>query len=737
MQPFRYLTFLGVGAFIVLGNPARGNTDPVPNQPQNPTGSQHAAASEPALEKHRHQGSDHQNLAPAQLAVAKPEPIVAPTFRVAQSRAVKPNVSVAPPTPQALSHVKQPQAVTIADQSLRMRRLGADEVPVSVDTAQATLSQKPAPSASPANSDRSSAPPAAKAAQSSGESTPAAPAAPSPTPAQETAPASPTSPTAPTQSPTQSPTPGADSTAPTSGSQTPATNGPSPVPFTLPLGSDRLTQPPYPSLPTPIPVPEQPTNPLPPVNTPPQLGPAKPGRAPEYLNQNANPLQFPTKPEEVRLRGLQPITLRQAIELAERNSRTLQVQLQTLKRTRAQLQEAKAANYPTVTFQTSLTNSNSASGALGAARTQLQQSLAQGGLGQAASAQDPRASSSLNGTLALNYNLFTSGGRPARIRAAERQLRSDELQVEVTREQLRLDVATNYYDLQQADEQVRIGLSSVRNNEISLRDAQAQERAGLGTRFDVLQAEVSLANARQTLTNAIAQQEISRRQLAQRLNAAQTIDIAAADPVAPAGTWTLTLEDSIVLALKNRAELEQFLAQRELSEQQRKAALSALGPQITLSAEYQFANVFKDDLGTRDGYSLSAGLRWNLFDGGVALAQARQQEANIQIAETQFADTRDQIRFAVEQAYNQLVSNLDNIDTTTRAVGQAEESVRLARLRFRAGVGTQLEVLNAENQLTQAEGNRVNAILGYNRALATLLRSISNFRLGDVSPLRP
>ncbi|MEL7242766.1 MAG: TolC family protein, partial [Cyanobacteria bacterium J06573_2] len=116
----------------------------------------------------------------------------------------------------------------------------------------------------------------------------------------------------------------------------------------------------------------------------------------------------------------------------------------------------------------------------------------------------------------------------------------------------------------------------------------------------------------------------------------------------------------------------------------------------------------------------------NLFDGGRAKAQARQAKANVAIAETQFSDTRNQIRFQVEQAYSGLQSNLENVQTSNAALEQARESLQLARLRFQAGVGTQLEVIDAENALTTAEGNRIGAILDYNRAFVNLQRSVTS-----------
>ncbi|MBL1177068.1 TolC family protein [Pantanalinema sp. GBBB05] len=481
------------------------------------------------------------------------------------------------------------------------------------------------------------------------------------------------------------------------------------------------------------------------------IGPAKPGFAPNYLNPPPNPLYFPTKPAEVQLRGIQPITLEQAIELAKRNSPDLQVSIQQLERTRAVLREQQAANFPSLTVQAGLNSVRSPSGELQIRSIELPvesanfSRLSAFEQAQRIATRDAQLQEDIDvlqiafsASATLSYDLYTSGLRPAQIRAAEQQVRSAELQVEITLEDLRLNVANDYYNLQQADEAVRINAAAVRAAQQSLRDAQALERAGLGTRFDVLRSQVQLANTQQDLTNSFAQQEIARRQLAQRISLSPAVNLAAADPVALAGSWGLTLEDTIVLAFKNRAELEQLLAQRAQSEQQRRAALAALGPTVTLSAQYDYQDPLNDIFPGADGYRFNVGVGWTLFDGGAARARARQQEANIRIAESQFASTRDLIRFRVEQAYANLIANYENIGTTTIALEQAREALRLARLRFQAGVGTQTDVINAENDLTRAEGNRVTAILGYNQALATLKRETSNLpipvRTGLYSP---
>lgn len=464
------------------------------------------------------------------------------------------------------------------------------------------------------------------------------------------------------------------------------------------------------------PVPPQ----VPPVPLPSRVLPTP---VPPNLQPNPNPLQFPTRPEEVNIEVTQPLTLEQAIELARLNNRNLQVARLQLQQAQAQLREARAALYPTLDFQGTAAGGRSSGSEL-ALEGQIPEST---GL-----EINEESQFSINGALQLNYDLFTGGRRGAQIRAAEEGVRNAQLQVEALNEQTRLDITNAYYDLQLADEQVRIAESAVRNAQQSLRDALALEQAGLGTRFDTLRAQVQLANQNQLLVTNRAQQQVNRRQLAQLLSVPQSINVVAADPVEVAGLWNLSLEESIVRAFQNRAELQQQLAQRNIAEQQRQVALSAQRPQLSLFANYNVTDVFNDSLGLADGYQLGARVQLNIFDGGAARAQAAQQEANIAIAETQFADRRNQIRFQVEQGFFNLQANFLNIQTATLAVTQAAEALRLARLRFQAGVGTQTEVIDAENELTQSQGNQVRAVIDYNRSLATLIRAVSNLPPGNV-----
>jgi outer membrane protein TolC len=577
------------------------------------------------------------------------------------------------------------------------------------------------PEAAPAAPQR----PAAQAPKPSAESAQSSPAAP-------TAPASPAptapNPTAPVVVPTESaPLPAPTQTAPTqtapagaAPSQTaPAQTAPAPAESApLPSSGQQTPAPGTPVAPADLSAPE---------NRP------RSANAPESLNPSPNPLNFPTRPEEVRLTDSQAITLQQAIELAVRNNPSLQQTRLELEQSRFALREARAANSPTLNANTGLE---------GRATESVQADTNAQGFPTGGSSRNTTTSLNLQAlNLQADYNIFTSGRRSSSIRAAEGTVRFRELAVEVDTKQLVLDVSTSYYDLQEADQQVAIFQAALDEALQSLRDAQALERAGVGTRFDVLQAEVDAANARQDLTQQLSQQEVARRTLAQRLSLAQGTDITAADAVAVAGEWNLSLEQSVVEAFKNRAELEQQLVQRDIGEQRRRNALGQLGPQIGASATYGLSNLLTSSGSVTDDsegkFLNSATIALNasflLFDGGAARAQARQQESNIAIAESQFVTARDQIRFQVEQAYSTLQSSSENIQTTTLAVQSAEEALRLARLRFQAGVGTQTDVIQQQTALTRSRVNNLQAILDYNRSLATLQRSVSNLPEGNLS----
>ena len=430
---------------------------------------------------------------------------------------------------------------------------------------------------------------------------------------------------------------------------------------------------------------------------------------PPELLADPNPLTVPSLEDDVRLEDETTISIEEAIALAYVNNPDLQVALLELEQAEAALSEARAEFFPVVTTSADFTAQEA------------------DGLGTVEPEDD--IDTSLNASVQASYDIFTSGQRIANVRAAKAQVYLSQLEVTRRQEELRLATTSLYYDLQDSGEQIRINQAFVNEADRNRRDNALRQEAGVGTTFDVLRADVQLANAQQDLIQAQAQQKIARRNLARLLNLPTTVNVNATPVTAPESwestyeRWSLTLEDSILMAFQGRAELEQQLAQREIGLQQARAARAANGPQIGLFANYSWSDLLDD---SSDTYSFGAQFDMVLADGGAARARARQQEINADIAEERFSEVLDQVRFDVEEAYFDLRSNEENVGTARAAIAQADRALELANLRLDAGVGTQLDVLTAQSDLTEAEGNWVTAALGYNRALASLQRAVGS-----------
>ncbi len=427
-----------------------------------------------------------------------------------------------------------------------------------------------------------------------------------------------------------------------------------------------------------------------------------PAPAPSGNIKLQNNLNLPKTGAEVQITNNKSLTLRDAIETAFRNNRDLQAARLNVDKSKTGITEAQAAQAIQVGLTSSLQNQGSA--------------LIFGDQNQSTNI----AGTSVQGKVEATYSILSAGSNSSRVRAAEEQVKFDKLDLLRIEQKVRGDVITAYYDLQEADSSVIINQAAVKDATRSLSDAQLQEKAGVGTKFDILRAQVQLATANQDLTKAQGQQQTSRQKIAQLLSVDNNTEFQAADAVRELGNWGYSLEDSVVLAYKNRPEVKQQLALRSVSEQQQIVASAGDSAQVNLFANYSLGKTLTSFTSAQDSYSIGAQLSWSFWDGGAAGARSNKEKVNQEIYENQFTNARNLIRFEVEQSYNNLGTNKKNIATSIQALKQAEESLKLARLRFQAGVGTQTDVIQAQTELAKARGSRITAILNYNRALSSL-----------------
>ena len=431
-------------------------------------------------------------------------------------------------------------------------------------------------------------------------------------------------------------------------------------------------------------------------------------------------LALPDVPSQVRIHELRPLTLEEALQLAEVNSPQLKVAASQVDQAKSSLQAAVAAWYPTIDL--------SANG--------LPEYFA------SYSYRNPDFVTNnetygrqwrVNGSLQVSWDLINPARVPQIAAARDRFERAGDSYLIALRD-LRLEVQTAYFALQQADEGVRIGQDSVKASLVSYRDARARFNAGVNTKLEVLESETQLARDRNILTANRRDQETQRRNLARVLGLPQDVTPTAATPARPLGLWEPTLQESIVAAYNYSEELDQLILDISINNSQANASLAAVQPVLRFvnstsasrtegqNGQTSLSDIDMGDFtyGVQNSTALTAS--WRLFDGGRARAEYRRSKQAAEESRLNFARTRDQIRLQVERSFFGLRAAIQNIDTTATEVLSSQESLRLSQLRVQAGVGVQREVVNSQRDLTQAELKYARALNDYNTNLVTLQR---------------
>ena len=439
-------------------------------------------------------------------------------------------------------------------------------------------------------------------------------------------------------------------------------------------------------------------------------------------------LALPDSPSQVRIHELRPLTLEEALQLAEVNSPQLKAAALRVDQAKSSLRAAVAAWYPTIDLSASGLPEYFASYSYRNPDFVSPDPLT-GKPNNEFYGREWR----VNGRLQVSWDLINPARVPQIAAARDRFERAGDAYLIALRD-LRLEVQTAYFALQQSDAGVRIGQDSVKASLVSYRDARARFNAGVNTKLEVLEAETQLARDRNILTTNLRDQNEQRRNLARVLDLPQDVTPTAATPARPLGSWEPSLQESIVAAYNYSEELDQLILDISINNSQANASLAAVQPVVRFvnstsasrtegqNGQTSLSDIDMGDFtyGVQNSTALTAS--WRLFDGGRARAEYKRSKQAAEESRLNFARTRDQIRFQVESSFFGLRAAIQSLETTATEVLASRESLRLSQLRVQAGVGVQREVVNSQRDLTQAELKYARAITDYNRDLATLQR---------------
>jgi outer membrane protein TolC len=333
---------------------------------------------------------------------------------------------------------------------------------------------------------------------------------------------------------------------------------------------------------------------------------------------------------------------------------------------------------------------------------------------------------------------FIGVGAAGRYQSLQEEVLRGEVQSVVSR------VRTLYYDALLATEQLRLTENSVARVREALDETRALHRAGLGAEYDVLRLEVELANLEPNLRRAQNTVQQARRDLAVELDVdAESVQIEGSlatltfdDPAANtpanqellawAGAAATSDADALVQqAMTARSDVRQLAVTEELRHAELRAEQTTYLPRVSLFGNYSIAasqNGSPDFFGQPRAYARRVGLQVSvpLFEGFARTSRIGQRQATIRAAEAQTRYAMSRAESEVRRYVEEVEESRLRADGQKKAVSQAERGFAIARAQFREGLGSRLDVTDAEVALRQSEFNYAQAVYDYLSARARL-----------------
>lgn len=339
--------------------------------------------------------------------------------------------------------------------------------------------------------------------------------------------------------------------------------------------------------------------------------------------------------------------------------------------------------------------------------------------------------SAWNVTLQVNQSIWSGWKNQADFSAARLANESAFYSLRQTIDQVVADTKVLFYQVIFNRALIRVREESVAVLQSQLQDQQSRFEAGTVPRFNVLQAEVALANAIPPVIQARNQLRIAQFALVKQLgldypsNPSQIpIDVTGQldyDPI------KIDLANSVFTALARNPSLKIQRQNILISAENLKAAMSGFQPTLNATAGWQAFNIPTaaqlDE--TVNGWFFGVTGSWNIFDGLATVGATQSARAALEQSKINYDNSARGVELDVQRAISNLIEAQEVIDSQRANVVQATEALRLSRERLDAGAGTQLDVLNAQVSLLQSQTTELEGTYRYITALAEYNRVLS------------
>lgn len=345
----------------------------------------------------------------------------------------------------------------------------------------------------------------------------------------------------------------------------------------------------------------------------------------------------------------------------------------------------------------------------------------------------PNSDQNWSVALQVSQLIYSGGGVSATLDAQRLTHEASLLDLRATVDQVLAQVRGAYYDVILARNRIAVQEQNVRLLEEQLANAQSRFEAQSVSRFDVLRAEVELANAQPPLIRSRNAHRIAVDELFRVIGFNRTDYVGVIPQVVGELDFTpveAELESALSQALQNRPELLYLDVMRKAREAGVRIARSNYLPNLSVFGGYEWV---KDGMSDRvadsnDGWRVGIQSSWAIFDGRATEGRVIQARSQVRQVELQLADQRVAVELEVRRAISSLQEALELTESAGKVVDQAEEALRLADARYNAGSATQLDVLQTRVALTQARTNQHEANYSYLVAESALRKALGETR---------
>ncbi len=337
---------------------------------------------------------------------------------------------------------------------------------------------------------------------------------------------------------------------------------------------------------------------------------------------------------------------------------------------------------------------------------------------------DKSIGNSHSNSITASLPIFTGGELQGQIGQAKANYRSMLSAEEQAYNEMKETATTGYFNMLNATNMKALRQESVDRLQAHLDNVIAQYNVGIVARADVLRSEVELANAQQNYITASNQYDVAEATLNNIIGT-------------PLGT-TLLLKDRLqyepyendmayclAYSEQHRPELKQAEYAVDSAEAALVVARSGHMPKVYANASNNWGGNGSDWPGDDDeNWSVGVTASMNVFDSGVTWSKIHAAQENLAKAKESQRQIKDNVELEVRTDYLNLREAEKRITTTQVAVASAEEDYHIAVVRYQAGVGTNIDVMDAQEALTQAKTNYYQALYNYNTSKAALNTSM-------------